>query len=82
VEVRLNYPLLDVIFLLIHRGILVFWFFAIHRTIRLLWEVSLSHPLCFRLSFLLRCGCASCHREERIVVRDLPNLPKTGRMFG
>jgi hypothetical protein len=26
--------------------------------------------------------CASCLREERREVRDLPNLPKSGRMFG
>jgi hypothetical protein len=29
-----------------------------------------------------RCGCASCLREERREVRDLPNLPKSERMFG
>jgi hypothetical protein len=29
-----------------------------------------------------RCGYTSCHREERREVRDLPNLPKSGRMLG
>jgi hypothetical protein len=26
--------------------------------------------------------CASCLREERREMRDLPNLPKRGRIFG
>jgi hypothetical protein len=30
---------------------------------------------------LLTCGCASCLREERREVIDLPNLPKSERMF-
>jgi hypothetical protein len=34
-----------------------------------------------RSLFLLRCGYASCFREERREVRDLPNLAKSGRMF-
>jgi hypothetical protein len=47
VEVRPNYPALDVIFLLAHRGILVFSF-PINRTPRVGGDVSiqqsLSHP--------------------------------------
>jgi hypothetical protein len=47
VEVIPNYPLLDVIFLLAHRGILVF--FTINRTPRVgraaSIQTSLSHPL-------------------------------------
>jgi hypothetical protein len=38
-------------------------------------------PLGFRSSFLLGVVCASCLREERREVRDLPNLSKSERMF-
>jgi hypothetical protein len=66
VEVRPNYPSLDGIFLLAHRGILVIWS---------------STPLALGLHFA-RCGlCASCPREERREVRDLPDLRKSERMF-
>jgi hypothetical protein len=45
IEVGSNYSSLDVIFLLAHRGILVF-VFTINRTIVLLWEViSLPPPI-------------------------------------
>jgi hypothetical protein len=67
-----------------HKGSLVISF-SINMTPRVGVEASiqpfLSHPSVFRISFFARCGCASCHREERREVRDLPNLPKSGRMF-
>jgi hypothetical protein len=85
VEVEPNYPTLNVIFVLAHRGIVVFSF-SINRTPRVGGEASiqpsLSHPLCFRFLFLLMCGCASCLRGERRRVRDLPKLLKSRTMFG
>jgi hypothetical protein len=48
-----NYPSVDVVFILAHRGILVF-FSHINGTVGLLWDGdsgSLSHPVCFRFPF-------------------------------
>jgi hypothetical protein len=42
--------------------------------------IPLSRPFVLGLYFV-RYGCASCFREERIEMRDLPNLLKRGRMF-
>jgi hypothetical protein len=41
-----------------------------HRVI--VWGIPLKY---------VRCGCASCHREERREVRDLPNLQNSGNIF-
>jgi hypothetical protein len=68
VEVGPNYHSLDIIFHLAHMDILVFSF-PINRTPGVGGEASvqpfLSHPLCFRFSFLLRCECVSCLRKEK-----------------
>jgi hypothetical protein len=84
VEVGPSYHSLAVIFLLAHRGILVFSF-LINRTQGLVERQAFNHPspTPFALGFHFGwCGCALCHREERRKVIDLPNLLKTGRMFG
>jgi hypothetical protein len=49
-KVRPNYPSLVIIFLVAHKGISLL-VLAINRTIGLLWEVSLSHPLDIMSSF-------------------------------
>jgi hypothetical protein len=43
---------------------------------------SLSHPIYCIFFIFARCGCVSYPREEMREVRDLPNLPKSERMFG
>jgi hypothetical protein len=44
VEVGPNYPSVVVVFILAHRGILVFCFSHINRTIGLLWECASLDP--------------------------------------
>jgi hypothetical protein len=45
VEIRPNYPLLDVIFLLAHRGILVFYFFYKYNHRAIVGGIPLPPPL-------------------------------------
>jgi hypothetical protein len=80
VEVGPNYHSIVVVFISAHRGILVFYFSHINKNHRAVVGVSeldpLSEPLYLCFSFFAWCGCASCLREERREVRDLPKFSK------
>jgi hypothetical protein len=79
VEVKPNYPSLNVIFLLAHRGILVFCFRykSTHRAV--VGGIPLPPPLT-KVFILL--GVDALHvLEKREVKRDIPNLLKSGRIF-
>jgi hypothetical protein len=81
VKVGPNYLSLYVIFFLAHWGILVFCFRykKNHRVV--VGGIPLPPPLALGLHFA-KCGRASCLREERRELRDLPNFLKSERMFG